>query len=159
MMVKSNRKYYIKNAGIRRAKSRKYYWEHINDAGWAEKQRASSAKWRDSKRGKIWYKKWKRDTRAKYRRCNIAWQASNPEKCRAHYLVKSAIKSGKLVKRPCEVCGTTGEVFAHHDDYSRPCDVRWMCRLHHARHHAKMKTKKKTSLSTKIVDICSRVLS
>lgn len=35
---------------------------------------------------------------------------------------------------PCSVCGATrGE--AHHDDYSKPLDVVWLCRTHHwARH-------------------------
>lgn len=62
--------------------------------------------------------------------------------------VQAAVKSGRLVKQPCEVCGElpawTGEpskpgayatVVAHHDDYSKPLDVRWLCRWHHAEHH------------------------
>lgn len=44
------------------------------------------------------------------------------------------IKKGVLVRQPCEVCGLS-EVEAHHDDYSRPADVRWLCRAHHRELH------------------------
>jgi hypothetical protein len=45
-----------------------------------------------------------------------------------------AIRLGLLIKVPCEICGVE-KVDAHHDDYSKPWDVRWLCRLHHAEHH------------------------
>ena len=43
------------------------------------------------------------------------------------------LKRGKLVRQPCEVCGADAEM--HHDDYSKPLDVRWLCREHHLDHH------------------------
>jgi hypothetical protein len=63
-------------------------------------------------------------------------RSRNPEKTRARAAVARAIRSGKLLKRPCEVCGTA-EVDAHHDDYSRALDVRWLCRTHHLIAHGK----------------------
>lgn len=57
-----------------------------------------------------------------------------------HYLhnrVERAIKKGLLVKQPCELCGEP-VVHAHHDDYSKPLEVRWLCPVHHsALHHAR----------------------
>lgn len=54
----------------------------------------------------------------------------------AHYDVAIAKRSGVLVQQPCEVCGDP-VTDAHHDDYSKPLDVRWLCKLHHrAQHHA-----------------------
>lgn len=53
-----------------------------------------------------------------------------PEKNKARRKVRYAIKTGKLIKQPCEFCGET-EVFAHHDDYSKPLEVRWVCRSCH----------------------------
>lgn len=44
------------------------------------------------------------------------------------------INTGVLVRFPCEVCGVT-KVDAHHDDYGKPLDVRWLCRKHHNEHH------------------------
>lgn len=69
----------------------------------------------------------------KGRRPNYAksWQARNPEKRKAHGIVNNAIRDGKLLKGVCEVCGSE-KVDAHHDDYSKPLEVRWLCRKHHA---------------------------
>jgi ribosomal protein S27AE len=57
-----------------------------------------------------------------------------PGKRAARLAVGYAIKSGKLIKQPCEKCGNT-KVEAHHDDYSRPLEVRWLCKIHHMEHH------------------------
>ena len=60
-----------------------------------------------------------------------------PEKNKAHYLTSNAVRDGRLIKQPCEICGES-KVEAHHDDYSRPLDVRWLCRRHHLEHHGKV---------------------
>jgi len=49
-------------------------------------------------------------------------------------LTFKAIKCGLLVRKPCEVCSEE-KVDAHHDDYTKPLDVRWLCRKHHNEHH------------------------
>jgi hypothetical protein len=36
-------------------------------------------------------------------------------------------RRGKLIPEPCECCGAK-EVEKHHDDYSKPLGVRWICR-------------------------------
>jgi hypothetical protein len=55
--------------------------------------------------------------------------------CGAHAAVARAIRLGELSSRPCEECGEPKTV-AHHDDYERPLDVRWLCHSHHRRWHA-----------------------
>jgi hypothetical protein len=57
-------------------------------------------------------------------------RAKYPEKYRARYLLRSAIVLGKIAKQPCEVCGEL-KVESHHDDYSKPLEVRWLCHQHH----------------------------
>jgi hypothetical protein len=59
-----------------------------------------------------------------------------------HRIVEKAIARGKLQPQPCEVCGANGvmadgrnEVQAHHDDYNKPLDVRWLCQEHHHEWH------------------------
>jgi len=37
-----------------------------------------------------------------------------------------AIRHGKLQRQPCEVCGAK-DTHAHHDDYTKPLQVRWLC--------------------------------
>lgn len=53
----------------------------------------------------------------------------------ARSLTNSEIRKGFLIPKPCEVCGTNIDIDAHHDDYSKPLDVRWLCRTHHNEHH------------------------
>lgn len=64
--------------------------------------------------------------------------ANRPEnaiKRAAHEACKAALSKGEMVRKPCEACGTE-PAEAHHDDYSKPLAVRWLCRKHHAEHHA-----------------------
>jgi transcriptional regulator with XRE-family HTH domain len=56
------------------------------------------------------------------------------KKNRARYLVNRAIKNRRLTRQPCEVCGEVGAE-AHHEDYSKPLDVVWLCRPHHGERH------------------------
>jgi hypothetical protein len=57
------------------------------------------------------------------------WRLRNPEKNRAHKKVFVAVRNGSLKKLPC-FCGET-KVQAHHEDYSKPLDVMWLCKIHH----------------------------
>jgi len=59
---------------------------------------------------------------------------AHPEKHAAHQAVKKAIRAGTLVRRPCEVCGES-RTHGHHDDYSQPLSVRWLCVRHHEEAH------------------------
>jgi hypothetical protein len=54
---------------------------------------------------------------------------------RVRALTRGYIKAGKLIKLPCEICGINENVEAHHDDYTKPMDIRWLCRHHHREHH------------------------
>lgn len=64
-----------------------------------------------------------------------------PEKKIAKQKTQNAIVAGKLIKQPCEICGNT-ESQAHHDDYSKPLDVRWLCIKHHNEWHIKQREDK-----------------
>lgn len=57
-----------------------------------------------------------------------------PHKAKATRMVHAAIKQGKMTKMPCEVCGEVKSE-AHHPDYSKPLEVMWLCRKHHATLH------------------------
>lgn len=58
----------------------------------------------------------------------------------ARALVSSAIRWGKMAKKPCETCAEI-VVQAHHDDYSKPLEVRWLCKVHHGMAHWKIRAK------------------
>jgi hypothetical protein len=59
---------------------------------------------------------------------------ANRPRFEARWQVGRALTSGRLSRLPCEVCGATNAQ-AHHDDYSQPLSVRWLCRTHHIEHH------------------------
>jgi hypothetical protein len=48
----------------------------------------------------------------------------------AYKAFHEAVKRGEIEYLPCEICGEKAQ--AHHDDYSKPLDVRFLCRTHHA---------------------------
>jgi len=52
-------------------------------------------------------------------------------KQKARYVLNRAIRSGRLERGPCSVCGSRDRVDGHHNDYSKPFDVIWLCRFHH----------------------------
>lgn len=57
-----------------------------------------------------------------------------PEKAKAWRMVAYAKRTGKLIPKPCQHCGTTVKVQAHHGDYSKPLDVTWVCFKCHREH-------------------------
>ena len=79
------------------------------------------------------------------KRCAQNRKQNRPLRVRATYLTSNAIRDGRLVRQPCEVCGTTENVQAHHDDYSKPLDVRWLCFVHHRQVHGQLKYLKQRS--------------
>ena len=60
-----------------------------------------------------------------------------PEKIKAINVVNHAIREGKIC-RPliCKKCGEQGKVQAHHPDYSKPLEVKWLCVPCHVKKHA-----------------------
>lgn len=61
---------------------------------------------------------------------------NKPKQYVAQTAVNNAIRAGKLKRKPCEVCGC-GNSHAHHDDYSKPLKVRFLCAMHHKQWHEK----------------------
>lgn len=64
------------------------------------------------------------------------FQAKFPEKVAAHRAFHAALKSGRIVRPDqCERCGVACKPHGHHDDYSKPLDVRWLCHKCHNAYH------------------------
>lgn len=60
----------------------------------------------------------------------------HPLKKKTRSITGQAIRSGALLREPCTVCGSAKSE-AHHDDYTKPLEVRWLCRKHHMELHRK----------------------
>lgn len=92
--------------------------------GWKQKAKdrvAYAQAWKEANPGKM--TEYKRD-----------WWHKNRDRLKVKDAVRYAVKTGKLVKTPCEVCGEE-KVEGHHPDYSRPLDVVWLCKQHHMEIH------------------------
>lgn len=76
-------------------------------------------------------REWRRNNPKRHEANKRAYYARYPEKRAAKNAVYYALKRGTLARLPCEMCGNP-QSQAHHDDYSRKLEVRWLCRAHHA---------------------------
>lgn len=88
------------------------------------------------------------DTNKEKRNAHSARYRKEPHlvhKYQARLETRKAIKKGILIKMPCEVCGGP-KVDAHHDDYSKPLEIRWMCRVHHLQYHSSERKKAQESV-------------
>ena len=65
---------------------------------------------------------------------NRRWRKKNYYKVLAQRAVHAALRLKKLARQKCEVCGKQN-AYAHHDDYTKPLEVRWLCNFHHSEHH------------------------
>ena len=66
----------------------------------------------------------------------------SPLMYRAHTAVKSAIRNGTLVKPDiCPVCNKAGKIEGHHEDYTKPLDIDWMCTVCHNQRHKELELK------------------
>ena len=95
-------------------------------------------RYQQSDRGKEAHKKAQRKFkrskkgRATQQRKDVKYRTKYPEKIKARHVVSHAIRDGKL-KRPstCEFCKEKRFVHGHHEDYSKPLDITWLCRECH----------------------------
>jgi hypothetical protein len=83
-------------------------------------------------RFKVYYKNKRQHTK------NWLSKEGNMQKYHAHMKVHYATKNGILKRMPCEKCGNE-KAQGHHDDYSKPLSVRWLCAKHHSEHHYSLK--------------------
>jgi len=72
---------------------------------------------------------------------NRARRMKNPIPFIARGKLSHAVKLGLVVRKPCVVCGNP-KSHGHHEDYSKPLDVVWLCPLHHSARHAELARKR-----------------
>lgn len=67
------------------------------------------------------------------------YRERNRDKIRARDRLNYAVKSGAMIRPDaCEDCGVTDRpIEAHHRDYSKPLEVRWLCDRCHLVEHGK----------------------
>ena len=86
-----------------------------------DKARETTRKYQKTKRGKEAKKEPLGNT-----------QTTIQKKRKAHQAVQYALKTGQLIRPPvCESCFGFRFVESHHEDYSKPLDVNWLCKECH----------------------------
>ena len=113
-------------------------WNKENRARRKEYQ----AEWREEHReeAREYSRTWRAKNSAQHVATNMAYQAEHPEAERARRKVTYAVQTGTLVRpEVCEECGEQHtHIHGHHDDYSKPLEVRWLCPKCHKRHHVSL---------------------
>lgn len=61
-------------------------------------------------------------------------QAERDKRKKAREIFNHYARDNHIAKRPCEVCGNSA-VEAHHDDYNKPIEVRFLCFSCHRKWH------------------------
>jgi hypothetical protein len=77
--------------------------------------------------------------------CKREWMARNADKHAAHVILGNAVRDGRVIKGPCERCGSTTRIHGHHDDYGKPLKVRWLCPKHHGEVHKEIRCSAKSA--------------
>lgn len=104
-----------------------YYSKKRKDIEYKIKMKAYKHEYYLKNKDKLSYKEKHNKNARKYAK-------KNHLKTYARDVVRNDIRHGRTNKKPCEVCGIL-KVHAHHDNYDRPRDVRWLCISHHVEVH------------------------
>ena len=103
-----------------------------------ERKAATDKQWKQShpERVKATDKRWRLENLEAVAVSSAEYRVANPLKIKAHYAVKNAITAGKLTRPDnCSECNATGTIQAHHDDYTKPLEVMWLCQTCHIAWH------------------------
>ena len=81
-----------------------------------------------------------REARRKYQKLHgpvnyQRYKKTIPEKLKARRVLRKAVARGTVRRGLCAVCGTNEKIEGHHEDYSKPFDVIWLCFSHHRDYH------------------------
>lgn len=84
-----------------------------------------------------WYAEHGRKRSGGYSVQIMEWRRQNPEKVAAHKIVAAALKGGHIINPgQCSACGKISNYLdAHHDDYTKPLNITWLCISCHRKKH------------------------
>jgi ribosomal protein S27AE len=72
----------------------------------------------------------------------LKYKQQHPLRYAAHIIVGNAVRDGILHKpKTCSECASTEKIEGHHDDYTKPLEVRWVCEKCHKQWHRLHKPK------------------
>lgn len=120
------------NKESRKEYCKRYHSENRDELN-AKKREARESDPEKTKADKNKYRQENRDVYNAYQR---EYRKRNKIKLAAHELVKGAVKKGLLVyPKECSECGSIAKIYAHHDSYFEPLNVRFLCGKCHSEWH------------------------
>lgn len=146
------RKYHHTNKEKCNTNRKKYYQEHREDCIKSQKEyyKKNKNKIRDNVRernqkpenkvkNRIRAMKWANRNKDKLSHYSGQYKKKNPEKANAHQYVMWALRLNVLSKpENCERCKLKVRLEAHHEDYSKPLEIKWLCKICHMHEHDKL---------------------
>ena len=143
--------YQLKNRERLRLKQRERYYLHREELAAANRKFRMENRERLTDRRRALYRKNREkklaenkryfESKPEARRSILKrYYERHPERFKARRAVMIAVRSGKLV-RPveCSRCDSEKSIQAHHEDYSKPLDVIWVCQKCHTDIHEQKK--------------------
>ena len=112
-----------KDSIIYRNENKEYYLAYDRMRGALPHRIESNKKYQQSEKG-----------RESKKRTNKKWRANNLEKIAAHTILNNRLRDGHIKKEKCKLCGSKKSM-AHHEDYSKPLEVKWLCAKCHSFRH------------------------
>lgn len=97
-------------------------------------------------------KRWKQYNPDRHAELAREYRERNREKTKAHNSLNYAIRCGSIVRGACEKCGTTQRIHGHHDDYTQPLVVHWLCFGCHKAWHMILDPLKAEGEGKKVID-------
>lgn len=133
-----HKQYYLKNSD--RIKKYVTSWNLRN------KEKVKSYREKRKEKFRIYYKEWYakngRNRANNYQDCIKEWVAENPHKVVAMRKARWAIKTNKIKKQDkCSKCNMNKKTVAHHEDYTKPLDIIWVCHSCHKKIHIEKNNK------------------
>lgn len=107
-----------------------------------EHAKATQNKWttKNKERRNAQKRQWERENRDKAREQKRRYREKHPKQTAAHKAFREALRLGQLTKpKKCSSCLTIpprNKLHGHHEDYSKPLEVIWLCQTCHAARHA-----------------------
>ncbi|MBA7587979.1 hypothetical protein ES708_30027 [subsurface metagenome] len=88
---------------------------------------------------RLWYQKNGRNRNNNYAEIILEWQQEHPDRVLASNKLHHALKIGKIFKPQfCQICGKERKLSGHHEDYTKPLEVLWVCSsCHKLKHNVK----------------------
>jgi len=83
----------------------------------------------------------------KEREYNTNYYKNNLYKISAINLVNKELK----ITRNCEICGSNNNIIKHHDDYLKPLQIRFLCRICHYNIHNQLNITKGGNLKSQLI--------